>query len=80
MNSNGVDKIEIFWKIFESVMGGPMDRQCHSVISLEAWDSLTHVELIFELERELDIEFSQDDIAKLYSSTDAIIKFINSNS
>jgi len=76
VNTNVANKIEKFWEIFENVMGKQMGRQCQSVTSLGEWDSLSHVELIFEMERELEIEFCQDDIAKLYSSTDVILEYI----
>ncbi len=80
MTSSGEDTIDKFWNIFESVMGKPMDKQCQSVTSLEEWDSLSHVELIFEMEREFRIEFPPDDIAKMYSNTDIILEYIQEKS
>ena len=44
--------------------------------SLEEWDSLRHVELVFELEENFDVSVSPDDIAALYSDSDTIIAYL----
>lgn len=35
--------------------------------SIDTWDSLTHMELVANLEQELQIEFDGDEIAEMFS-------------
>ena len=47
--------------------------------SLEEWDSLRHVELVFELEENFDVSVSPDDIAALYSDSDTILAYLDAS-
>jgi len=80
MKFNDQDKEERFWQLFEETMERKCDRQCHEVSSTEEWDSLKHVELVFEMEREFHLEISPIDIAKLYSNTDVILNYLHNSS
>ena len=62
-----------FWTLFEGAMGRNFERKNREVASVEEWDSLTHIELIFELESEFGVQFSQHEVADYYSNTDSII-------
>ena len=66
-----------FWRIFKRVLN--ID-DCSGIVAksnTEEWDSLRHVELIFELEAAFDLDVSPDDIVELYSDTDAILNFLH---
>lgn len=65
-----------FWRVFERTLGVQLERTRVSVKDLEEWDSLRHVELIFELEEAFDLNILPDDIVKLYSDTDVILSYI----
>ena len=60
-------------------MGCAIDAGSYRVEALKEWDSLRHVELIFALEDAFGVEFSPDDIADLYSSTENILAFLASH-
>jgi acyl carrier protein len=77
MKSIDKEKEERFWQLFERTMGRKYDRQCQEASSTEEWDSLKHVELVFELESEFCLEFSPKDIAKLYSNTNVILDYLH---
>ena len=47
---------------------------------MEEWDSMKHIELIFELESEFDVQFSPQDIANHYSNTTNLIDFLQRGS
>ena len=69
-----------FWPLFETTMGRKFDRENQEAANVEEWDSMKHIELIFELESEFDVQFSPKDIADLYSSTTSLIQFLQSRS
>ena len=65
-----------FWKIFSrtldiDVVGGRVAKS-----DTERWDSLKHVELVFELEEAFGLDVAPDDIVALYSDTDAILAYL----
>jgi len=68
-----------FWKVFSRTLGVNAGPECVRVIDLEEWDSLKHVELMFEMEEKFDLSLSPDDIAALYSDTDKVIAFLRAN-
>lgn len=72
-------KIDLFWGIFERTLGRKFNRACQNVESVEEWDSLKHVELIFELEQQFNVEIGSEDIPRLYSNTDVILEYLNNN-
>ena len=69
-----------FWVLFERTMGRRYERANCAADSIEEWDSLTHVELIFELESEFGVQFSQEEIAEYYSDTNHLVDFLKSKS
>ena len=76
--NNAAEPIQdTFWAIFERTHGRKFDRQSQTADVVEEWDSLKHVELIFELEQAFGLEFSPDDIADMYSNTDTILELVN---
>ncbi len=76
MNSETEEK---FWRIFSRVMGVEAGPENVSHESLEEWDSLRHVELVFELEEHFDVSVSPDDIAALYSDSDTILAYLDAS-
>ena len=65
-----------FWSLFKRTLGRTIDAGSYRVEDVKEWDSLRHIELIFALEETFGVEFSPDDIADLYSSTDEILVFL----
>lgn len=54
--------------IFQAVLGLKLERGTNATrSSIAAWDSLKHVEIIFMLEDELSIEFSESQMAEIDS-------------
>lgn len=69
-----------FWPLFETTMGRKFDRQPQEAANVEEWDSMKHIELIFELESEFEIQFSPQEIADHYSNTTNLIDFLQRGS
>jgi hypothetical protein len=65
-----------FWRVFGHVLGRPIERGRYQPAQLPEWDSLRHVELIFELEVKFQVEISPQAIADLFSDTDTILAFL----
>ena len=57
-------------------MGYPFEPGRYEQAQTSQWDSLRHIELIFELEEEFRIEISPQAIAELFSDTDTILAFL----
>jgi len=55
--------------VFEKVLGGPMANFSRDTTprQLPIWDSVAHVNIILEIEREFEIEFSPRVMAELTS-------------
>ena len=68
-----------FWRVFSRVMGVEAGPDNVSREDLEEWDSLRHVELVFELEETFDVSVSPDEIVKLYSDTNTVIAYLEAN-
>jgi Phosphopantetheine attachment site len=68
-----------FWRLFSRVLGRPLEPGRYDTAQLPEWDSLRHVELMFELEEHFGISVPQGRIAALYSSTDAVLDFLRAN-
>ena len=69
-----------FWRVFTRTLGVEAGPQNVAVGDLEEWDSLRHVELVFELEETFDLSVSPDEIAELYSDSDTIIAYLGARS
>ena len=52
--------------ILAAVLGGAVDENC-SAETMEAWDSLTHIEIIVTVEEEFGIKIPQGKIPELKS-------------
>ena len=65
-----------FWRVFARVLGQPVAPGRWEPSQLTRWDSLRHVELVFELEETFRIEVPQEHIAALYSDTDTVLAFL----
>ncbi len=65
-----------FWRMFSRVLGHPVAPGHHQRADLAAWDSLRHVELIFEIEEQFGIDVPQEAIAGLYSDTGTLLAFV----
>ena len=51
-----------------------------SVDEMEEWDSLSHIKLIIEIEKEFDIEIDPDRIPSLYSNFSTILRLLQDSS
>ena len=47
-----------------------------TVEDVEEWDSLSHIQLIIDIESEFDIAVDPDDIPMLYSSFSVIVDYL----
>ena len=65
-----------FWRIFGRTMGYTVAPGRYQQVQIPQWDSLRHVELVFELEEEFRIEISPQAIVELFSDTDTILAFL----
>jgi acyl carrier protein len=68
-----------FWRLFSRVLGKPVAPGRHTPQDLADWDSLRHVELVFELEERFGVQIPQDRIAELFSDTDTVLAFLRAN-
>ena len=66
-----------FWRVFGRALGRPVEPGSYSTAQLPEWDSLRHVELIFELEDSFRIQIPPEAIAELYSDTDTVLSFLH---
>ena len=59
-----MSKLEkIFCEVFN--IEKKMINETLSIEKLESWDSLTHMDLVTSIEKELNIEFTMDEIVKM---------------
>jgi hypothetical protein len=65
-----------YWRLFGRVLGRAVQPGLYRPADLPEWDSLRHVELVFELEETFRIEVPPDMIATLYTDTDAVLDFL----
>lgn len=68
-----------FWVLFGRVLGRPIAPGRYTVGELPEWDSLRHIELMFELEEQFRIQVPPSAIADLYSDTDTVLAFLRAN-
>jgi acyl carrier protein len=69
-----------FWRILSRVLGRPIQPGRYVVADLPEWDSLRHVELVFELEESFGVSIPPADIAALFSDTDTVLAYLHANS
>lgn len=65
-----------FWRVFGRALGRPVAPGRYEPAQLAEWDSLRHVELVFELEENFRVEIPPAAIADLFSDTDTILAFL----
>jgi len=61
-----------FWTLFGRVLGRPLPPGRYARSELPEWDSLRHIELVFELEQRYGVAIDGEAIAALYSDTDTL--------
>lgn len=66
-----------FWKLLGRVLGRPVTAGHYAREELSEWDSLRHIELVFELEQTYGIEIEPDAIVALYSDTDTVLAYLH---
>lgn len=78
-----IDKLAIkykLWPLLERTFNRKFDYSLNVTRQdTSEWDSLNHINLMFEIENEFKCMLSADDIAQLYSSSDNIIAFLERN-
>ena len=65
-----------FWRILGRTLGRQVPPGRYAVADLQEWDSLRHVELVFELEEAFGLSIPPDAIAHLYSDTDTVLAYL----
>jgi len=68
---------EKFWRTFNRVVVSNLETGDYQTSEVERWDSLKHVELVFELEEVFDIQIGPEDIVRLYTSTGEILRYLD---
>ena len=77
MHTGTTSSIETeFWRIFGRVLGRTIVPGRYKQGDLSEWDSLRHVELIFELEECFGVDVPSDAIVELFSDTDVVLEFL----
>lgn len=76
MTSSDTDTDARFWKLFGRVLGRPLAAGHYARDELGEWDSLRHIELVFELEQAYGIEIDPEAIVALYSDTDTVLAYL----
>jgi acyl carrier protein len=66
-------------KIFQQAFGVDTLEDSMSIESVEGWDSMAHVGLIMELQKEFKVSISPADAIEL-TSVEKIIKYLKENS
>lgn len=76
---NDVDAIEAeFWRAFGRAMGRTVAPRSYRTHDIAEWDSLRHIELVFELESQFRIRVAPEAIAALYADTDTVLAYVRS--
>ena len=65
-----------FWRVFGRTMGRPFAPGRCAQAQVPEWDSLRHVELMFELEEQFRVDIAPEMIVELFSDTDTILAFL----
>jgi acyl carrier protein len=67
---------EILTGVFKSVFGLDEIDETISVVSFEPWDSMAHITLILEMEKQFETSFSTDEVIEL-TSVPAILDILS---
>ncbi len=65
-----------FWRVFGRAMGRPFAPGRYLQAQTPEWDSLRHIELIFELEEHFGVDIPPEAIAELFSDTDMLLAYL----
>jgi hypothetical protein len=68
-----------FWRVLSRAMGRPVPPGRYTVADLPEWDSLRHIELVFELEESFGVTIPPAAIADLFSDTDSVLAYLDAN-
>ena len=68
-----------FWRVLSRALGRPVPPGRYTVADLPEWDSLRHIELVFELEESFGVTIPPAAIADLFSDTDSVLAFLDAN-
>lgn len=68
-----------FWRVLSRAMGRPVPPGRYTVADLAEWDSLRHIELVFELEESFGVTIPPAAIADLFSDTDSVLAYLDAN-
>ena len=63
---------------FESVLGFSVGVQELQAANTEQWDSLTHIKILLEIEKNFNVEIPSEDVLLLYSSVSEILDYLQS--
>jgi acyl carrier protein len=64
--------------VFRRVFRRDLNAQTLGVGDLEEWDSLSHIKLVIELERDFEIAIDPDDIPALFSNFETVREYVRS--
>lgn len=78
--SNDEVLVADFWRVFCRTMGRTFAPGSYTQAQVGEWDSLRHVELMFELEEQFRVEIAPGTIVELFSDTDTILAFLRAQS
>ena len=65
--------------VFQRVFRCDLPGSNFSPADIEAWDSLSHIKLVMELEREFSLTIDSENIPSLYSDFETIRAFVTKN-
>jgi acyl carrier protein len=68
-----------FWRVLSRALGRPVPPGRYTVADLPEWDSLRHIELVFELEESFGVTIPPAAIADLFSDTDSVLAYLDAN-
>jgi len=63
-------------RVFQRVFRREFSGSNAAVADVPGWDSLTHIKLVMELEREFGISIEPDEIPPLYSDFETVRRFV----
>ena len=69
-----------FWSLFNRILGIRLSPGNYMVDEIDEWDSLRHIELIFEFEEHFNVSIKPEAIVELYSETSKFLRYLETNS
>lgn len=65
--------------VFRRVFQREFNNYVLGVDDVDEWDSLSHIKLVIELEREFNLAIDSDVIPSLFSDFDTVLKFVRNH-